>query len=156
MTDTENAQTLERAIVESLDREFAHLYVQWCAAIASTQPDLLYAESTASPQLPSASIGERVLRSAAAIEQTFGGITANLWDDHFEWTLQEYLSTPARIRGYLDEVEETRRRAFSSFVDDDCLRKQVAVPSGDAVPLIDLLRETLARAEACLSNRQGS
>ena len=155
MTETENAQTLERAIVESLDREFAHLYVQWCAATESTPPELLYLESTASRQLPSASAGECVLRSAAAVEQTFGGITANLWDDPFEWTLPEYLSTPARMRDYLDEVEETRRRAFSSFTNDDCLRKQVAVPSGATVLLIDLLRETLARAEACLSNRQG-
>jgi hypothetical protein len=58
------------------------------------------------------------------------------------------------MRGYLDEVEETRKRAFSSFTDDDCLRKQVAVPSGDTVPLVELLRETLARASAYLSNRQ--
>jgi len=151
MTDTENAQTLERAIVESLDREFAHLYVSWCAAIADTPPDLLYAEPTPSQQLPSASIGECVLRSAAAVEQTFGGITANLWDDPFEWTLPEYLSTPARMRDYLDEVEETRRRAFSSFTDDDCLRKQVAIPSGETVLLINLLKETLARAAAYLS-----
>jgi len=151
MTDTENAQTLERAIVESLDREFAHLYVQWCAAIADTPTELLYAETKPSQQLSSGSVGECVLRSAAAVEQTFGGITANLWDDPFEWTLPEYLSTPARLRDYLDEVEETRRRAFSSFTDDDCLRKQVAVPSGARVPLIDLLRETLARAAAYLS-----
>jgi hypothetical protein len=151
MTDSKNAQTLERGIVESLDREFAHLYVHWCAAIADGPPDRLYAESTSSQQLSSASVGESVLRSAAAIEQTFGGITANLWDDPFEWTLPEYLSTPARMRGYLDEVEETRRRAFSSFTDDDCLRKQVAVPSGETVPLIDLLKETLARAAAYLS-----
>jgi len=151
MTDTENAQTLERAIVESLDREFAHLYLQWCAAIDNTPASLLYSDITPSTQPPSTSVGECVLRSAAAIEQTFGGITANLWDDPFEWTLPEYLSTPARMRDYLDEVEETRRRAFSSFTDDDCLRKQVAVPSGDTVPLIDLLRETLAQAAAYLS-----
>ena len=154
MTDTENAQTLERAIVESLDREFAHLYVQLCAAIANTPPELLYAGTTAPQQLSSGSIGESVLRSAAAIEQTFGGITANLWDDPFEWTLPEYLSTPEKMRGYLDEVEETRRRAFSSFADDDCLRKQVAIPSGDTVPLIDLLRDTLARAADYLSMAQ--
>jgi hypothetical protein len=154
MTDTENAQTLDRAVVEGLDREFAHLYVQLCVAIDDASPELLYAETTSSSRLPSRSIGERILRSAAAIEQTFGGITANLWDDPFEWTLPEYLSTPGKIRGYLNEVEETRQRAFSSFTDDDCLRKQVAVPSGDTVPLVDLLRETLARAAASLSNIQ--
>ncbi|HEY6231986.1 MAG TPA: hypothetical protein VIW64_12050 [Pyrinomonadaceae bacterium] len=154
MTDKENAQTLERAIVETLDREFAHLYVQSSALIDGAPADLLYAAATASGSGAAGPVGECVLRCAAAIEQTFGGITANLWDDPFEWTLPEYLSTRARIRAYLDEVEETRRRAFSSFTNDDCLLKQVAIPSGDTVRLVDLLRETLARAAAYLDNRQ--
>jgi hypothetical protein len=34
------------------------------------------------------SCGEQVLRSAAIVEQSFGGLTANLWDDPFEWTLR--------------------------------------------------------------------
>ena len=91
------------------------------------------------------SIGEAVLRCAAAVEQTFGGITSNLWDDPFEWTLPEYLSTPDKVRAHLAEVEETRRRAFSSFADDDCLLKDIAVPSGETQPLIALLLETLVR-----------
>ena len=155
---TENAQTLDgSAIVESLDREFARLYVNSCAVIENTPSDSLYAQpqysgpTEATSDLPQmTSIGERVLRAAAAIEQTFGGITANLWDDPFEWTLPEYLATPAKVLGYLTEVEETRKRAFSSFTDDGCLLKQVAVPSGETLPLIDLLRSTLMRAAAYL------
>ena len=156
---TENAQTLDgRATVESLDREFARLFVHSCAVIESTPSESLYAPAphgstaaaTTSEVPQPTSIGENVLRAAAAIEQTFGGITANLWDDPFEWTLPEYLATPAKVLGYLTEVEETRKRAFTSFTDDGCLFKQVAVPSGETLPLIDLLRSTLMRAAAYL------
>jgi hypothetical protein len=150
MVDKTNAQTLgKRDIVASLDREFSRLHQQSCALIAATSIDLLYAfpeqtESSASRQLPP--IGESVLRGAAAVEQTFGGITVNLWDDPFEWTLPEYLSTPAKIKEHLDEVEATRQRAFASFTDDVCLLRHVAVPSGGTRPLIDLLLETLLNA----------
>ena len=161
MDDKTNAQTLgRREIVESLDREFARLHLNSCAVIESTPVDILYAapaqaelislgSARGSPtseltSLPS--VGEGVLRCAAAVEQTFGGITANLWDDPFEWTLPEYLSTPAKVNEHLAEVEATRKRAFSSFADDACLLKHVAVPSGETRPLIDLLSETLLRA----------
>jgi hypothetical protein len=152
MGDKTNAQTLgKRDIVTSLDREFSRLHHKACALIAATSIDVLYfvpdqTGPSASRQLPS--IGESVLRGAAAIEQTFGGITANLWDDPFEWTLPEYLSTPAKIKEHLGEVEATRKRAFASFADDDCLLKHVAVPSGGTRPLIDLLLETLLNARS--------
>ncbi|HEY8186565.1 MAG TPA: hypothetical protein VIF64_10865 [Pyrinomonadaceae bacterium] len=154
MEDKRNAQTLGgREIVESLDREFARLYAQSCAVIEKTPVDTLYAVPVpaelghSGPGAdPISSVGENVLRCAAAVEQTFGGITSNLWDDPFEWTLPEYLSTPDRVNEHLREVEETRKRAFSSFTDDACLLKRVAVPSGETRPLIDLLLETLLRA----------
>ena len=57
------------------------------------------------------SCGEYVLRSAAAVEQTFGGIATRLWDDPFEWTLPEKLSTTDLVIEYLEEVAATRRRA---------------------------------------------
>ena len=154
MYDKTHAQTPGKLqIVESLDREFARLHVNSSLIVESTPPGILYAvpppgEITASgvrPGLP-ASIGESVLRSAAVIEQTFGGITASLWDDPFEWTLREYLSTPASIGDHLAEVEATRKRAFSSFTEDGCLLKHVAVPAGGTRPLIDLLLEALLRS----------
>ena len=151
MNDQTNAQTLGKCqIVESLDREFARLHFNACVLIEQTSIDNLYAlpaqtgSPTASHELPA--IGESVLRGAAAIEQTFGGITANLWDDPFEWTLPEYLSTPAKVKEHLGEVEALRKRAFSSFTTDDCLLQKIAVPSGETRPLIDLLLETLVRA----------
>lgn len=166
MDDT-NAQAIGRhEIVDSLDREFARLHSRSCAIIGSTPARILYAgaEAATGPGRNSTlSVGERVLRSAAAIEQTFGGITANLWDDPFEWTLPEYLSKPVKVIEHLDEVEATRKRAFSSFSDDKCLLKRVATPAKEAQPLIELLLETLVRgtyfqsqAVATLKNLSGN
>ena len=100
---------------------------------------------------PIYSCGEHILRSAASVEQTFGGINANLWDDPFEWTLPETLKTPALIGEYLAEVEATRRDGFERFVSDADLMKEIAVPSGEATVLGALLLQTLARA----SHHQG-
>ncbi len=144
MDDQINAHTLDqRNVVEALDREFARLHLQSCSLIENTPAEFLYRETTG---LRATSVGTCVLRCAATIEQTFGGITANLWDDPFEWTLPEHLSTPAKVIEHLNEVEATRTRAFSSFGDDACLLKHIAVPSGATQPLIRLLQETLARA----------
>ena len=92
------------------------------------------------------SCGELVLRSAATVEQTFGGITTNLWDDPFEWTLPETLSTGDRIIEYLDEVEATRQRGFALFSNDDLLMKEIVVPSGEMRTILYLLLDTLVRA----------
>lgn len=153
MDDITSAQTLgKREIVGSLGREFARLHVNSCVIIESTPVASLYeipapaALKASNPDSPSsASIGVSILRCAAAVEQTFGGVTANLWDDPFEWTLPEYLSTPQRVRDHLAEVEALRQRAFSSFADDACLRKSIVTPAG-ATQLIELLSETLLNA----------
>src|SRR2546430_47263 len=92
------------------------------------------------------SCAEGILRSAAIVEQTFGGITVNLWDDPFEWTLPETLSTPAKIIEYLEEVEATRIRGFALFRDDDDLSKEIMSPAGKTL-LVALLEDTLARAQ---------
>jgi hypothetical protein len=144
MGDKLNAQTLnERLIVESLDREFARLHSNSCAIIGQITDDALYTTSVAGPEL---SVGEAILKCAAEMEQTFGGITANLWDDPFEWTLPEHLSTRSKVIEHLGEVESLRQRAFTSFSDDACLSKHVATPSTDTQSLIELLLKTLLRA----------
>jgi hypothetical protein len=86
------------------------------------------------------------LRSAGAIEQTFGGITTRLWDDPFEWTLPEELSTGELILNYLNEVEETRKRGFSLFQSDEDLRREMPAPE-KLKTIFALLLETIARAE---------
>lgn len=144
MLDKPNAQTPnQRFVVESLDHEFARLHSRSCDIIDRITDDTLYAGS---PTGSSLSIGENILRCAAEIEQTFGGITANLWDDPFEWTLPEHLSTKSKVLEHLGEVETLRQRAFTSFSDDGCLSKHVATPSTETQPLIELLLQTLLRA----------
>ena len=142
MDEQLSAQALgKRHIVESLDRAFARLHARSCQLIERASSKQLYQSSESGGP----SIGESVLGCAAVVEQTFGGITANLWDDPFEWTLPEQLTTPERVIEHLQEVEATRTRAFASFTDDACLIKQVATP-GETQRLIDLLLETLQRA----------
>ena len=133
----------KRRIVGSLDRAFALLHASSCDIVGRTTSEQLY-----EPRGGVLSIGESVLRSAAVVEQTFGGITANLWDDPFEWTLPEHLTTPAKVIEHLEEVEAVRARAFASFADDSCLTKQIATPAEQSEPLVDLLLETLRRAAA--------
>jgi hypothetical protein len=132
---------MSRDIVNHLEREFAGLINSLKNLVGSVPFDLLYHTP------PPVSFGENILRSAAVIEQTCGGLTANLWDDPFEWTLPETLSTADRIVEYLSEVDVARQRAFASIVDDSALTKYIAVPSGEPMLLVSLLVETLVTAE---------
>lgn len=139
----------DRIVIGSLENEFAGLHLRYYSLIHSTPEADLYRHPRQSSGLPISSVGECVLRGAAVIEQTFGGITANLWDDPFEWTLPENLSTIARVIEYLEEVEATRERAFASFVRDEELLKEIMVPAAETRPLIDLLTETLVKSASC-------
>ena len=133
-------------MIEVFDRQFARLHLRASSLISDTSVEILYRNARQATALPVYSVGENVLRSAAAVEQTFGGITANLWDDPFEWTLPENLSTTERLIEYLEEVEATRQRAFVRFAQDTDLLKEVLVPGGNTRPLVDLLAETLVKA----------
>ena len=133
-------ETTNRIIVELLDQQFDRLIESLRALAVSTPSNLLYEQHAAS------SIGENILKSAGVIEQTFGGITANLWDDPFEWTLPETLSTDARVLEYLAEVNSLKNRAFVSFTDDGMLLKLISMPSGKPCSLLELLLTTMLRA----------
>src|SRR5437588_9051592 len=127
-------------LISSLDEQFARLHARSQSLIKIMPEEKLYWQPRqSSGAFPVYSCGETLLASAAAVEQTFGGITANLWDDPFEWTLPENLSTRERVIEYLEDVEATRKRAFDRFSDDSDLLKHVAVPSGETRPLISLL-----------------
>jgi hypothetical protein len=132
--------------IEGLDRQFARLHSDSYKLIQAISPELLYQQPPGkSNSLPLHSCGEHVLRSAAVVEQTFGGITTNLWDDPFEWTLPETLPTADKVTGYLDEVEATRKRGFQLFKSDLDLVKEIMSPAGPT-QLLPLLLDTLARA----------
>jgi hypothetical protein len=136
----------ERAAIESLDKEFERLHERSCKLIETTPVRILYGGAKANSG--SLSVGVFVLRSAGVVEQTCGGITSNLWDDPFEWTLPETLSTSGRVLEYLAEVEETRQHAFACFTGDGDLLKKIATPFGEMCPLSSLLLDTLERALA--------
>jgi hypothetical protein len=138
--DHDSPRVLVRDEVAHLDRECARLIVALKQLVNSIPPDSLYRHP------PQSSIGENVLRSAAALEQTFGGLTANLWDDPFEWTLPESLSTPELVTEYLSEVDAARVRTFSSIASDRELTKYISGPSGEPQQLFAVLLETLMRA----------
>ena len=129
----------ERQIVQHLEQEFSGLIESLKDLVKSVPTELLYRHP------PAVSVGENILRSAAVVEQTCGGLTSNLWDDPFEWTLPETLSNPDRIVEYLSEVDLARQRAFSSIQDDSALTKYISDPNGERL-LISLLLETLVRA----------
>ena len=137
--------------IECLDRQFAQLHSGLYELIERIPPDLLYyqlrqpRQTRQSESTPLHSGGEHILRSAAIVEQTFGGLTANLWDDPFEWTLPESLPTPDKVAGYLDEVEATRKRGFELLHSDADLLKEIMAPSG-YTQLLPLMLDTLARA----------
>jgi hypothetical protein len=129
--------------IDLFDLRFRVLHERSRAACVTMPSHLLFQRPDPGTE---ASFGELILRSAGAVEQTFGGITARLWDDPFEWTLPEELSTNAKIIEYIDEVEATRRRGFRFFGSDADLAKQLPAPE-ELRSILDLLLETLARAE---------
>jgi hypothetical protein len=133
-------QDSPRELVDHLEREFTLLIDNLKQLANSITADLLYHRPS------TASLGENLLRSAAALERTFGGLTANLWDDPFEWTLPETLSTPELVTEYLSEVDAVRQRAFSSIASDRELTKYISGPSGEPQQLFALLVETLVSA----------
>ena len=126
-------------LLAHLDREFIRLLDNLKKIASSVAPDLLYRKTSGE------TIGESLLRSAATLEQTFGGLTVNLWDDPFEWTLPETLSTPDLVLEYLSDVDLARQRAFKSITTDSELTKYISAPSGEQ-QLFTLLLETLIRA----------
>lgn len=91
-------------------------------------------------------VGEYLLRSAATIEQTFGGITTRLWDDPFEWTLPEKLNSAVLIGEYLNEVSTTVERGFAFLAGDEVLYREIPAPA-TIKPIATVLIETLSRAE---------
>jgi hypothetical protein len=136
-------------IVRGLDEQFARLHGRSLALVRVVPAERLYWQPERVPAartFPVYSCGEHLLRSAAAVEQTFGGITVNLWDDPFEWTLPEALPAPADVARYLEEAEATRRRAFEFLRSDADLSKEIATPSGEMRTLFALTAETLGRA----------
>lgn len=133
--------------LNSFDSKFKNLHLRSCEIIQKIPTEKLFWQPLEKDSLfPINSCGEYILRSAGKIEQTFGGLTTKLWDDPFEWTLPEKLSTNHLILEYLDEVETTRNKGFAFLTGDEDLIKELPAPT-KMVSLFELLLETLAIAE---------
>jgi hypothetical protein len=136
-----------KQLIETLDAQFLRIHRRAVDFVVLVPPEKLYWQPREREALfPVNSCGEYILRSAAAVEQTFGGIMTRLWDDPFEWTLPEALSTNELIINYLAEVEETRLKGFAFFTTDDDLRREMPAPER-LKPIFQILLETIARAE---------
>jgi hypothetical protein len=135
------------AMLGSFDGRFALTHERSLSLLANvSDADLFRKPRELERSMIMFSCGEYILRSAAAIEQTCGGITTRLWDDPFEWTLPEELSTSQKVSDYLREVEASRLSAFRFLKSDEDLRMQIPAPK-ELTSIFELLLDTVARAE---------
>ncbi|MDQ6786102.1 MAG: hypothetical protein M3033_04700 [Acidobacteriota bacterium] len=136
-----------KSLIDSFDEQFSQLHARSCEIVRKIPTEKLYWQPRESNQLPPTfSCAEYILRSAGRVEQTFGGITAKLWDDPFEWTLPEELSTNEKILEYFSEVEAMRVKGFNFFTSDEDLRREIPAPE-KLQSIFEILLETITRAE---------
>ncbi len=131
-------------LLRSFDKQFSILHKNSCQIIKNTPREKLFWKPVETYSI--FSCGEFILRSAGKVEQTFGGIMTRLWDDPFEWTLPEELSTNEKVLEYLNEVEKTRIRGFAFFKNDQDLSKEISAPE-KIKTLFELLLESIIEAE---------
>ncbi|MEJ7847677.1 MAG: hypothetical protein WKF92_06280 [Pyrinomonadaceae bacterium] len=136
-----------KILLNTLDRQFLRLHKRSCSFAVQIPANKLFWKPRELPRtFTMFSCGEYILRSAATVEQCFGGITTRLWDDPFEWTLPEKLSTSEKIIEYLNEVERIRRNGFDFFSSDGDLQKNMPAPE-KIKSIFEILLETIAKAE---------
>ena len=136
-----------KTLIDSFDRQFSALHQRSFEFIKLIPNEkLFWKPRQLNRTFAVFSCGEYILRSAGKVEQTFGGIMTRLWDDPFEWTLPEELSTADLISEYLVEVEETRRRGLTLIATDEDLRREMPAPE-KLKTIFEILLDTVARAE---------
>ena len=134
-------------LLETFDHAFGTASSRTRAILDLTSDENLYKRPRELPNtFAMFTIGEYVLRSAAAVEQTFGGITTRLWDDPFEWTLPEKLYSIELIKDYLIEVDKTRAVGIAFIATDESLSKSIPAPV-KILPISTVLIDTLGRSE---------
>ena len=133
--------------IEAFDRRFADVHQRSLRILVVAGDENLYRRPRELPHtFAMFTVGEYILRSAASVEQAVGGITTRLWDDPFEWTLPEKLSTTHLVSEYLEEVELSRQKGFAFFSSDDDLQKQMPAPAS-IKSIFEILIDSLIRAE---------
>jgi hypothetical protein len=136
-----------RAILSAFDRSFIKLDTRSRQLLTKVPEERLFEKPREiTNSMAMFSCGEYLLRSAATVEMTFGGITTRLWDDPYEWTLPEKLATREDISRYFDEVEATRLKGFSFFTSDEDLAREMPAPER-LTPIAEIMINTLTKAE---------
>lgn len=133
--------------IAEFEQAFEDLDMRIRKLLAETPEQLLFVR----PHAKELSVGEKILRSAAAVEQVAGGLTTRLWDDPFEWTLPEKLHSKPLILDYLDEVDEARRRAFGFFRSNDDLQRSIPAPA-ELKTIGAILSQALMRSDDVLGD----
>ena len=129
------------AVLSAYAQSFEKLDHGWRELLEITPEKSLFASGSDRD-----TVAERVVRSAACVEQAFGGVTTRLWDDPFEWTLPEELSDRSSILNYLDEVADTRNRGLAVIKSDADLKREIPAPVLMKT-LDEVLKNCLADAE---------
>jgi hypothetical protein len=141
-------------LIETLDGHFADLDERQRSLICKvTDAKLFWTPVSTADTMLTLSVGGGVLRSAAMVEQVFLGITRRLWDDPFEWTLPEKLSTKEAIFEYLDEVAAARSQGLSFISSDADLSRLLPAPEM-LKPILLVLVEAIARSENFLGRAE--
>lgn len=134
-------------LIAAFDTHFGSLHDRSASLIREIPERLLFEKAGNDEEaVMKLNVAGNITRSAAIVEMTFGGITTRLWDDPFEWTLPEALSSNAKLAEYLDQVESTRRNAFGFFTSDADLSQMIPAPR-ELRALGEILIDALARAE---------
>ena len=136
-----------RSLIDVFDAQFVRLHDRSIQFVGIIDDESLFLRrNDIAPDLTVVTIGENILRSAAMVELAFGGITTRLWDDPFEWTLPEALSTGEKIIEYLNEVEVTRQQGFGYFPDDSALARSIPAPR-ELRTIAEIMLDTIAKAK---------
>ena len=132
--------------VEAFSAEFERLHDNLIHVLNLIPEDRLYWKPFESSSfLRVYSCGELIVHIGSTIEYTFNGITSNFWDDPFEWTLRENLSSRSLVAEYLAEAARVRRAAFLGMNDAD-LGKILHFPNGSPTTIGTLLLRSLTHA----------
>jgi hypothetical protein len=141
-------------LIDTIREHFRDLDKRQRSVLARVPDDMLFwTPSSTSDTMLTLSVGGGVLRSAAMVEQVFLGLTRRLWDDPFEWTLPEKLSTKKAIVEYLDEVAATRSQGLAFITSDADLSRQLPAPEA-LKPILQVMIESIAKAENYLGRSE--
>ena len=136
-----------RTLIKTFETAFDDLDGRGRELIALIGAEMLFKRASDDNRMYAvASVGEAVLRSAAVVEIVFNGLTTRMWDDPFEWTLPEKLSTPKLVLEYLDETVATRNKGFAFLQTDEDLSRTLPAPV-KMLNIAEILVDALAKAE---------